>query len=451
MKKFMISLLAIGSLSLGQAVKAQNWSLTGNAGTDPATNFIGTTDSKVLKIKTNNQVRMYFKTNGDIGVGTITPSSKFHVNGVITATGGTSNDWNSAYSWGNHALAGYLTTETDPQVGSITTGYIPRWNGSALVTGNLYSSGTFLGLNATSAIGAAQFVVADTNGSYGGISVNSIAASGGLPFYGYAVNGVTSCWTYFKQSNSDFAIYNSGERMAVENDGDVRIGQPATTSSRLEVLGNSTITSPTLKVATNYTGTSDVRGIDATSISNPGYGIGVYGTGGYMGLRGVGDASTYTGFAYGVYGSASGTAGTRVGVYGAASGGTENWGGYFNTKSYMTELRVGSTTGATGYLLSVAGKIMCTELRVQNTSAWPDYVFADDYNLKSIDELEQHIKTEKHLPGVPSACEVEENGIAVGEMQKVMMEKIEELTLYIIELKKENEKLNNRVQSLERN
>lgn len=451
MKKIIISMLVLGSLSFGQAVQAQNWSLTGNAGTDPATNFIGTTDSKVFKIKTNNQVRMYFKTNGDVGVGTSTPTSKFHVSGVITATGGTSNDWNTAFSWGNHALAGYLTSESDPQVGANTAGYVSRWNGTALVASNIFSTGNFVGVNATAAIGASQFVVTSPSGGYGGMYVNTTGATGGQPFYGYAANGNASCWTYFKQDASEFTIYNSGVRMAVENDGDVRIGQSAVTTSRLDILGNGVSTSPTINVNTNYTGNSDVRGLNATSISNPGYGIGVFGTGGYMGLRGFADATTYTGFAYGVYGNASGSAGTRIGVYGTASGGTENWGGYFPTKSYMNELRIGSSTGATGYLLSVAGKIMCTELRVQNTASWPDYVFADDYNLKSIDELEQHIKTEKHLPGVPSACEVEENGIAVGEMQKVMMEKIEELTLYIIALKKENEKLNNRVQSLEKN
>lgn len=451
MKKFILSMLAIGSLSMCQVTNAQNWLLTGNAGTSSTTDFLGTTDSKPMRIKTNNQVRMYIKSSGDVGIGTQTPTSKLHVNGVITATGGTSNDWNTAFAWGNHALAGYLTSESDPQVGTNTTGYIPRWNGSALVSGNLYSSGSFLGLNSTTSIGSAQFVVTDSTGGYGGISVNSIATTGGQPFYGYAINGLTSCWTYYKQSNSDFVIYNSGDRFAVESDGDVRIGQGAATTSRLEVQGSTTSTSPTHLVNTNYSGTSDVRGVDAISICNPGYGIGVYGTGGYMGLRGVADATTYTGFAYGVYGSSSGTTGTRIGVYGAASGGTDNWGGYFTTKSYMNELRVGTTLGATGYLLSVGGKIMCTELRVQNTASWPDYVFADNYNLKPIDELEQHIKTEKHLPGVPSACEVEENGIAVGEMQKVMMEKIEELTLYIIELKKENEKLNNRVQQLEKN
>ncbi len=63
-------------------------------------------------------------------------------------------------------------------------------------------------------------------------------------------------------------------------------------------------------------------------------------------------------------------------------------------------------------------------------------------------EVELHIQAEQHLPGMPSACEVEENGISVGEMQTKMMEKIEELTLYLIELKKDNTSLRQEVENL---
>lgn len=449
MKKRILTALVMTVAAITNQLHAQSWNLTGNAGTDPNVQFIGTTDAKALKIRTNNTVRMLFKSNGDVGLGTQTPTSKFHVNGVITATGGTSTDWNTAFTWGNHALAGYLTSESDPKVGANTTSFIPRWNGSALVKSGLYSNGSFLGLNAISPIGAAQFVITDSTGGYGGMYVNCIAASGGLPFYGYSLNGSSNCWTYLKQDNGDFTVYNNGDQLSVENDGDVKIGTTLNTASRLEVTGNSTATAPTINVTHAYTGNTDVRGVNATSIAAPGYGYGVYGTGGYMGVRGQADASTYTGFAYGVYASASGTAGTRIGVYASASGGTDNWGGYFGTKSYMNELRIGSTAGATGYLLSVAGKIICTELRVANTTSWPDYVFADNYRLRSLEEVARHIQTEKHLPGVPSAAEVAENGIEVGEMQKVMMEKIEELTLYLIDLKKQNEQLQHRIQQLE--
>ncbi len=86
--------------------------------------------------------------------------------------------------------------------------------------------------------------------------------------------------------------------------------------------------------------------------------------------------------------------------------------------------------------LSVQGKVTAQEVVVTASSNWPDYVFSDKYDLKSIDELENYIKENGHLPNVPSSQEVEENGISSSEMFKIQMEKIEELSLYIIELKK---------------
>lgn len=102
---------------------------------------------------------------------------------------------------------------------------------------------------------------------------------------------------------------------------------------------------------------------------------------------------------------------------------------------------IGTQTLPAGYRLAVDGRIICEELRVEMSGAWPDYVFADDYNLMPLSEVEAHINAEKHLPGIPAAAQVESEGIAVGEMQKKMMEKIEELTLYVIQQQKEIEAL----------
>lgn len=110
---------------------------------------------------------------------------------------------------------------------------------------------------------------------------------------------------------------------------------------------------------------------------------------------------------------------------------------------------IGGTKVANGYKLSVSGKVICEELKVQLKSAWPDYVFADHYKLKSLEEVEQHIQAEKHLPGMPAAAEVEKEGLEIGDMQKKMMEKIEELTLYVIEINKENKALKQRLEQLE--
>jgi hypothetical protein len=104
-------------------------------------------------------------------------------------------------------------------------------------------------------------------------------------------------------------------------------------------------------------------------------------------------------------------------------------------------VRIGETVTPGGYKLAVDGKAICTELLVRLVPNWPDYVFNKQYKLRGIDEVENFIKKNNHLPGIPSAKEIESTGVNVGEMQKLQMEKIEELTLYIIELKKEIENL----------
>lgn len=95
---------------------------------------------------------------------------------------------------------------------------------------------------------------------------------------------------------------------------------------------------------------------------------------------------------------------------------------------------IGSSTStvATGYKLNVAGKAICTELKVQTTASWPDYVFNDDYALPSLEDLEKSLSDNKHLPNIPAAAEVEKNGFEVGDMNRRLLEKVEELTLYII-------------------
>jgi hypothetical protein len=97
------------------------------------------------------------------------------------------------------------------------------------------------------------------------------------------------------------------------------------------------------------------------------------------------------------------------------------------------------TTDPKGYKLAVAGKAIAEEIVVKLQSNWPDYVFEKDYNLRPLAEVEDYINQNKHLPEVPAAKEMEQNGINVGEMNLLLLKKVEELTLYVIELMKENE------------
>ena len=112
---------------------------------------------------------------------------------------------------------------------------------------------------------------------------------------------------------------------------------------------------------------------------------------------------------------------------------------------------VGSANSlATGYLFSVDGKIICEEARVQNSTAWPDYVFQPGYKLLPLEELEQLIRQQRHLPNIPPASVVEKEGFDLGDMNKRLLEKIEELTLYLIELKKESKLMSERIDKLEK-
>ncbi len=107
------------------------------------------------------------------------------------------------------------------------------------------------------------------------------------------------------------------------------------------------------------------------------------------------------------------------------------------------------TTDTKGHKLAVSGSMIATKVKVQQTP-WPDYVFEPGYALPSPAALETYIKAHKHLPGIPSAKEVTENGLDVGSTQAALLEKIEELTLIIIEQHKKIEAQEKRLKAIEK-
>ncbi len=110
--------------------------------------------------------------------------------------------------------------------------------------------------------------------------------------------------------------------------------------------------------------------------------------------------------------------------------------------SISKEGKVGIGTLDTGnHRLAVEGTIGAREIKVE-VGTWSDYVFKEGYNLLTLEEVEEHIKEKGHLINIPSTEEVEANGVELGEMNKLLLEKIEELTLHLIVLRKELDKQN---------
>ena len=107
---------------------------------------------------------------------------------------------------------------------------------------------------------------------------------------------------------------------------------------------------------------------------------------------------------------------------------------------------IGTTNPGT-YKLAVNGEIRAKEVIVETGCS--DFVFEEHYALRPLNEVEAFIKANKHLPDIPSEKEVSENGLGLGEMQAKLLRKVEELTLYMIEMKKENQALRQRIVNLE--
>lgn len=97
------------------------------------------------------------------------------------------------------------------------------------------------------------------------------------------------------------------------------------------------------------------------------------------------------------------------------------------------------TKNAGNWKLAVKGKIRAEEIKVE--TGWADYVFREGYDLPSLEQVKRHIKEKGHLINIPSASEVKAHGIELGEMNKLLLEKIEELTLYTIQQEEKLEKM----------
>lgn len=124
------------------------------------------------------------------------------------------------------------------------------------------------------------------------------------------------------------------------------------------------------------------------------------------------------------------------------------WKTYFRV-SANGKVQIGTEETLDDYLMTIGGKVMAEGLKVQLEGEWSDYVFENDYERNSLAEIESYVQANKHLPNVPSAKEIGADGINVAEMDATLLRQIEELWLHVIDLNKEKEALEARLQNLE--
>ncbi len=184
------------------------------------------------------------------------------------------------------------------------------------------------------------------------------------------------------------------------------------------------------------------------------------GDGTFIGVRGYGTQLTdYNGKSFSIEHSFYGQVNSSINFY----RGRSKTGGFitFNVNNNMEVVRIKSngdvgigtdlSQNINNYKLAVNGTIGAKEVKVEITSTtWSDFVFNDEYKLKSLKEVEDYINEKNHLPDIPTTKEVEDNGVNLGEMNSKLLQKIEELTLYMIEQNKKIEDLQNQINELKK-
>jgi hypothetical protein len=281
---------------------------------------------------------------------------------------------------------------------------------------------------------------------------------GGILFQKTSGFGVGSLLFATNSAGNNSSITAADAKMTITSTGNIGIGTTTPTLGKLQIEG--AVSTDLLHVSTGPSS----NGLSMSVVSGyPTFGFNTMLNSGYKfigdGYAGMFQYSPVAGDLNYFSSNASGTSGGGISFLGSfftldAAGRVGLSTGTPTAKLHVNGNMVigaGSINPATGYSLSVDGKIIAEEIKVQLSTGWPDYVFSSNYKLMPIEELENSINKNKHLPNIPSAADITaEKGFELGEMNRKLLEKVEELTLYIIQLKKENNSMETRLNKVEK-
>ncbi len=392
---------------------------------------------------------LYVKNSGQVGIGIADPLDKLHISESLRLDG-----VNPTFRFYQGATFGsYLQQFNDNfQISNVE-------NGSIVFKTN---NATRMTLDATGKLGIGTSSPVDKLQVLGDFRLD--ATNPMMKFYQGA-----NFSAFIQQFNNDlflsnrengkvFLRTNNLDRVTISEAGNVGIG----TNAPIYTMDVNSATARGLDLVNSYSGTATKYGIRSDVDDNgTGNRYGVYGraqahaadASSTYGVYGIASGTDSPSPLYGVYGvvTAAGT-GSKYALYGNATTAANSWALYANGNAYFDDdVRIGHTNIVSGYRLSVDGKIISEEVKVQMSDNWPDYVFDQQYDLMPLEGVRDFIEDNSHLPGVPSAKEIEENdGFHVGEMNRLLLEKVEELTLYILQQKDAIDAQNTRIEKLEK-
>lgn len=360
------------------------WKTNGNIA--DTTNFIGTTNDRDVKFKTNNVEHLRITKDGNVGIGTSQPESKLDVQG-------------DAIFRSTFKLPGLMDTPTDVQ------SILLIKNDGTVSKGGLEHLKSLMYLDVNSSDGSCGDggVFNDPNPTW--------------------ANGLNKIYYKCPQIKVGIGTQNPNFTLHV-------IGK--TYSS--EYQGNRSII---------HQGIFNQRLLVGTDVINTNYSLNVNGNSLVQGTFFVKNSSNTTAIMVDLTGASDYT---KI-IYAEVQ----------NPKTEIIKV-VNTQTNHTPFLLSSSGKMeihngiekifqlesngLLHARRIKvDAYSWADFVFKEDYKLMSIDELESYIKKNNHLPNIPSEQDVMQNGIDIIEMNKLLLQKVEELTLYVIQMKNEIEEL----------
>jgi hypothetical protein len=435
----------------------KDWSRNGNANID-TTEFIGSTDTSSVIFKSNNHESLRLAGNGNIGVGVHQPTEKLDINGNLKLSGALKigNEGAIRSRMGNAYMNGIVFENTAPLIANLEPGMptcIPNWstenynffNGYLAIRNQNYASRPALYIGSDGETGVIESTREISGNPLMHLKLNNYCGNDVL--VGNSTSGNLIANYHFgigtDAPNEKFHLMNGN--MLVENSTDsqnpiffvdhlnknVGIGT-AVPRAKFEVKASEAdvVTFGAMRTeqsgwATSYMALNAYRndaGTWATTSdgSNAGGSVIFCNTIGdlmFTTFNGTGTSEFYTSD----MGIKSGTKMTisndgRVGIG-------------VNPSAHYDLLN---------YKLVVDGNVKCKKLRV-DLQNWGDYVFDSNYELMDLAGIENYIAENKHLPGMPSASEVEKDGVDLGEIVKMQQVKIEELTLLMIQMQKQIE------------